>query len=111
MITVWATTQFESTHRWPNAFKEVEYLKNEHRHIFHVKLEITVDNPDREIEFITLKNRLTEFCIMKFAPGSIRSCEDMCMEIYSWAGQTMEAYKVYSVTVSEDGENGATLRA
>lgn len=115
MITVWCTTEFESLHCWPEAKGEVEYLRYPHRHIFKVKLEVEVDELNREVEFITLKKDLINFCehklVQKNYPGvgeqtNQRSCEMMCQVIATWSEK--KGYKPTSVTVSEDGENGAT---
>ena len=112
MITIFVTTEFEALHHWQSAPPEVIYLSYPHRHLFKVMLEVYVSNVDREIEFLKLKYDLTNFCKgtwninINFPNGN--SCEAMCLAIKDWAEKNN--LKVYSVTVSEDGENGATYR-
>lgn len=117
MTTVWCTAQFEGFHAWIDAPEQYAYLRLAHRHIFHVRLELIVGHSNREVEFIDLKQKLQKYCESSFGalgifdsthPSSF-SCETMARRIaseYEDAG-----YAVHSVTVSEDGENGATYRA
>ena len=57
---VFVTFQKEGLHRWPDAHKYpgIEFLANEHRHMFHFRVEIQVFHDDREIEFILFKREL-----------------------------------------------------
>ena len=115
MTTIWVQTQFAGLHYWPEAVKRVEYLKYPHRHIFHVRVEIEVTELNREIEFLQFKDELTKFCIGSFCDEiTTYSCEQMCEYILKWL--CLSAFKditdfkdrVYSISVSEDGENGAS---
>lgn len=108
--SVFCTFQFEAFHNWPKAPEEVAFLRAEHRHIFHVKAEVEVTHNDRDIEFILLKRHM-EASVPKMlvALPSRRSCEDMA----EWfIGDLFKNFAVsggIKVTVSEDGENGATV--
>lgn len=110
MMTVWCTTEFESFHYWPMPPPEHEFLGEPHRHIFKVKLEIEVSRSNRQIEFIKLKRELTAYCINRlqqdYRTSSTLSCEQMCESILGWCNE--EQHAPVSITVSEDGENGAT---
>jgi len=114
MMTIWCQTEFESLHCWPEAPDECIYLRHPHRHIFKVKLEIVVTDKNREVEFISLGRELKYFCeeqwplTYRTSPPHVNwhSCEMMAVEISKWAAD--KKYIVHSVTVSEDGENGAT---
>lgn len=91
---------FQATHWWPDCpFEEVAFLRNTHRHVFHV--EVTIEtNKDRGLEFFMEKNKLNEF-LSQFEGthlGSL-SCESLAEMIC----KHMEANMV---SVFEDGENG-----
>ena len=107
MTTIWVTGEFEGWHYWPGAPQGHEYLAEKHRHIFKVRLELEVTDLNRETEFIQLKRKLLVWCVNTFGLDTTTfSCEQMCEQIAVWARD----YNLdpYSVTVSEDGENGAT---
>lgn len=111
MTTVWVTTQFEALHKWDDAPIEVNILKYPHRHMFHVRLEAEVSHDDRQIEFIMLKSWLKSFVSQWEANGCwSNSCEQFALEItraFAWQYQKQKG--LIRTTVSEDGENGATV--
>lgn len=101
--------QFEFFHKWENAPKEVEFLRNLHRHMFYVKTFITVDENDRELEFFMVQRDIEAIItnLKKDLPET-SSCEDMAEYILD----CLEAGKNYKnrliqVFVSEDEENGS----
>ena len=104
---VWVKHQFESLHFWPNAPDQVDFLKHYHRHMFHVELRVRVSHDDRDVEFITLKKELVEFCRSLTGCVYHKSCEMLAGEILEDFAQR---YTVARVAVSEDGENGAILK-
>ena len=55
---IWVTFQKEGIHKYPDAPKEVEFLKYPHRHIFKFKVAIEVFHGDRDIEFFIFKRWL-----------------------------------------------------
>jgi hypothetical protein len=96
-------TTFEGTHFWEEAPQEVSYLKNEHRHLFHVRVEKKVSHAEREIEIILFKRKVGEIIAVfqKYTPGVINwSCEE-------WAKRLLQSLEADKVEVLEDGENGA----
>jgi hypothetical protein len=102
--SIFITTRFEGFHRWPTAPDAVAFLRDSHRHIFHVRLEKPVAHNDRDIEFILLKRevdreiaRLQGECSEMVATWS---CEN-------WADVLGKEFQASRVEVSEDGENGA----
>jgi hypothetical protein len=103
---VWITTSFEAFHFWPECpHEEVAFLRNLHRHIFHVKLTKEVTHDDRDIEFIMLKRRVDEYLKGKLREDKYlgrMSCEEL-------AEKLALAFDACEVTVSEDNENGATV--
>lgn len=106
--TVFCTLTWEALHRWPDAPDSVDYLRDRHRHEFHCRFEAAVDHNDRDVEIVTMKHDLASIVNPSFC-GDIGtlSCEDIAEGIAS--EMRMEGYNPTQVTVSEDGENGATL--
>ena len=100
---VFITTQFEGFHCWPDAPNEVGFLRDIHRHIFHVKAWAQVDHGDRQIEFILLKRKIDQYIASIVKPISW-SCEH-------WAEHLLQQFGLASCEVSEDGENGAIVIA
>ena len=100
---IWITTQFEGFHKYPMAPKEVDFLKNEHRHIFHLKIWIEVLHNDREIEFILFKRYIDS--IINKKNFDFRSCEMISDDLYVEVNKKYPDRKI-KIEVSEDGENG-----
>lgn len=106
-------TQFEGFHKYPQAPEEVSFLKDLHRHIFHVEVQIEVFHDDRELEIIMVKRALTKFLLQTVELG-ITSCEMLCKWVQDWVKSTYptpasQYARVVHVKVMEDGENGAML--
>lgn len=114
---IWVTFQREGIHCYPAAasdprlatgdWDDVSFLAHPHRHIFHFRVAISVEHSDRAIEFIQFKRWLERL----YAGGTLvldhRSCEMIADELYAQISQRYPARAV-EITVSEDGENGAT---
>jgi hypothetical protein len=104
------TGRFEAIHSWPDCpHEDVSFLKQLHRHIFHVIVKLEVKHNDRDLEFIRIKRILTSYLFM-FDGQNIgsHSCEMLCDLIANHLdGFTSMNGKVKVVSVSEDGENGA----
>ena len=110
---VFCTLQVEGIHCWPKCpFDEVAYLRDPHRHMFHVKAHKYVTHSDRDVEFIMLKRQIVEYLIFKYAD---RDNEDpfMCtfgaMSCEMIAKELIDKFDLYKCEVSEDGENGAIV--
>jgi hypothetical protein len=95
-------------HCWPAAPRHVEYLASPHRHRFIIHTSVRVDDPDRQVEFITLGQDIERWLDSEFPVicgildlGTL-SCEHL-------AARIMEHFGAERVTVSEDGEHSATL--
>lgn len=96
-------TQFEGFHKWSGAPEEHKYLSNSHRHIFHVEARKMVTDSDREIEFIDLKRKLTNYCRVTYEDKVFGySCEHI-------AEHLLKHFDFDSVQVMEDNENGAIV--
>ena len=116
MITVWCTFQFEGWHCWPDAPDAFTYLRNSHRHMFHVRAEVSVEHDNRDVEFIEMKRYLEAFATgleSEFVGGprypTSLSCEMMAALFVDEIRRVYGPRQVVVVTVSEDGENGATV--
>ena len=92
-------SSFVGFHRWVNAPEWVSYLRNYHRHVFHVKLKIAVSHGNRAIEFFTLQGELEGFLDEHYRQMQFEeSCEMIAEKI-------LNHFKAEEVIVSEDGEN------
>jgi 6-pyruvoyl-tetrahydropterin synthase len=119
MVFVYVTAQFEALHRWADVPLELDFLSHPHRHIFKVRLTVMPPHDEdlnsRAVEFITLKSELEHFLAMSYSEchpihgrGCMNeSCESMATTIFNHFQE--QGYDVHSVSVSEDGENGAIV--
>ena len=108
-MKVFIKTTFEALHRWKDAPKQQSYLRNVHRHIFHVRLEIDVTHVERDIEFIQLKNEVNE--LISEIKNDSNSVEYSCETYGALISHGIWAQYKRAVTceVSEDDENGAII--
>lgn len=106
MKTIFVTFQKEGIHKYPLAPAGVEFLQYEHRHIFHFKVEIEVFHDDRDIEFILFKRELEALYNQGTLQLDYKSCEMIADDLYDYIKTAYPNRKV-TITVSEDGENGA----
>jgi hypothetical protein len=110
---IWVTFQREGIHRFPAAatdpnLADVAFLANEHRHIFHFTVAIEVFHNDRDIEFIQFK-RWLENLYQGTLELNFKSCEMISDDLYEVIASRYPGRDI-EITVSEDGENGATIR-
>jgi 6-pyruvoyl-tetrahydropterin synthase len=99
-------TRFSAIHFWPDCpIKEVAYLRNPHRHEFHVQVKAPVKHGDRDIEFIQLKNKIQLWISKNWDKQNLenKSCENMCSLLL------FVFPELSYVRVLEDGENGAEI--
>jgi len=115
---IWVTFRKEGLHKYPAALDDpnlatgeaddVSFLGYIHRHIFHFTVSIEVFHDDRDIEFIQFKRWLESL----YADGTIeldyKSCEMICDDLAQQINNKYPGRKIV-LTVSEDGENGATI--
>ena len=101
---VYATIRVEGFHCWPEAPAEVVFLRQEHRHLFHIKGCVQVQHDDRDVEFILLGRKMLDFFHRAYPDGRLgsSSCEMLAYHLVTELGLT-------SCAVSEDGENGAEV--
>lgn len=114
--TVFCTLQVEGIHRWKDCpFDEVYFLRDYHRHIFHIKAYKKVTHSDRDVEFIMLKREVQDYLRSMYTAQfgvnitaqhravhnfGDRSCEMIAKEL-------IEKFDLLACEVNEDGENGA----
>ena len=116
---IWVTFRKEGVHLYPAAlddpklatggWDDVSFLGVPHRHIFHFKVEIEVFHDDRDIEFIQFKRWMERlYDVEEVLSLNHKSCEMIAEDL---AEQINKRYpgRDMTITVSEDGENGATL--
>lgn len=98
----------EGFHRWPEAPDSLNYLRNRHRHIFQIRMEIPVSNNDREIEIIQKQHQISSYLKDRYSTGyspcefGSASCEQIAQEL-------LEFFHAASCTVLEDGYGGAKV--
>ena len=101
-----ATYQFPYIHSWNNA---KNYLKYPHRHLFYISLMIEQFHDDRDIEFIKLKEELSDFCQKTFTSKTNLSCEMMGGMIREYFDKKFKYSRRATVQVMEDNENGMII--
>ena len=104
---IWVTFQKEGLHKWPDATQHpgVEFLANEHRHMFHFRVDLEVWHDDREVEFILFKRELAGLYEQGTLQLDYKSCEMMADELAEYIKQQYSG-RDFKIEVSEDGENG-----
>ena len=120
---IWVTFRKEGIHKYPAALEDpklatgdeydVSFLGYPHRHIFHFRVCIEVFHDDRDIEFIQFKRWLEQLYSNDKSSGVLvldyKSCEMICDELAEKINDKYPNRKL-EITVSEDGENGATIQ-
>lgn len=111
-------------HYWPDAPDEYAYLRNQHRHLFYFKIEVEVNDSNREIEFIDFGTKVKtsiyrnqEYKIHKHMNSHLdfrnKSCEQLCKDTYNVMHNDddlfKQAYHLIKISVFEDNENGASI--
>ena len=96
--------QVEGLHHWPNCnIEKVNFLKNPHRHIFHITCKKEVSHDDRDIEIIMFKRKIQSYIneIWNGDFGSM-SCEMIAKNL-------LNEFGLFYCKVLEDNENGAEV--
>ena len=115
---IFVTLQKEGIHMYPAAATDpslatgdeydVSFLGTPHRHIFHFNVAIEVFHNDRDIEFIQFKRWLENLYKGGTLELNYKSCEMISDDLYEQIASRYPDRDV-EITVSEDGENGATI--
>lgn len=97
--------EIEGFHYWENAYNKVYFLRNNHRHIFHIICYFSVTDSDREIEFIDKSWHIQQLIKNRYGmPASFgqMSCEHI-------AEFLIKELNCIACEVNEDGQGGAIL--
>lgn len=105
-----AELKVEGMHRWRNCpIEEVAYLRDYHRHMFHIRVTKWVNHDDRDVEFIQLSHSIRQYLRERYFVSTFnclhlgdRSCEMIANEL-------VERFDLQSAEVLEDGEGGAIV--
>lgn len=111
VIFIEVSFSVSGVHWWPEATGAHEYLKHPHRHQFQFNVSIEARHDDRELEFLAVLDFINE----KWMPRNGCTFGSMSCEMIgeSLLDVLMDEYgkdRLYSVSVHEDGENGAVLQ-
>ena len=116
--TIFVRFQKEGIHKYPAAATDpalatgdeydVSFLGTPHRHIFHFEVTIEVFHNDRDIEFIQFKRWLENLYKAGTLELNYKSCEMISDDLYEAISNRYPERDI-EITVSEDGENGATI--
>lgn len=102
--------EVEGVHRWQGCnIEEVLYLKDMHRHNFMIRIEKSVKDSDREIEFIKFKHDVIAQMYEEYYDTIHSLCnfvDDSCEMIAEWI---LNKFDCDYVEVLEDGENGGAV--
>ncbi len=120
VTTIWAKITQEGWHYWPGAPLSRVYLRHSHRHLFHFTVAVILlpkEVGERVVEFHDLQESLREAVeglvdeLLCHAEPPSWSCEHMATMVIEYMQPTLpENVTALEVTVSEDGECGATVR-
>lgn len=109
VVKKWVTinTQFEGFHHWGDAPDLVAFLRNSHRHIFYVKVYMTVEDEDRDIEIILAKRYIDKklSAMKNMIDTEGWSCERIARELAEDLLASYDSSEI-QVQVLEDNENG-----
>ena len=107
---VYCTLQLEGLHHWPGCpIAEVSYLKDLHRHVFHIKAHKLVTHADRDVEFIELKHKINLYLEHEYWDGTLRLMHFGAQSCEMIAKELITKFNLSKCEVSEDGENGAIV--
>lgn len=106
------TLQVEGIHSWPECnLPEVKYLKDPHRHIFHIKAIKEVNHNEREIEIIKFKGLINDWLTGNFGFYNTSTAIDFGANSCETIAEILvDEFKLLSCEVLEDGENGAVVQ-
>ena len=99
-------TQFEATHRYPEAPEQVAHLRNTHRHTFIITAQIEVKGLNRELEFYMVKDYLDDVAHNVLSLSS-KSCEMIGDDIYNALSQKYGRNREMIIKVSEDNQRSS----
>lgn len=102
-------------HCWPGAHESRKYLRDPHRHLFHIEVTMPVNHDERDTEWHDLAE-ITQSVVDGMA-GSIhdglhdfgaRSCETLARQLYNQL-EAEHGLDIQSIEWGEDGEFSALI--
>ena len=59
---VFCSLAVDGIHRWEDCpIEEVKVLRDDHRHMFHIRAYMPVTHSDRDVEFIVQKHKILDY--------------------------------------------------
>lgn len=110
MMRVIVNLSVAGVHRWANCkIDNVEYLKDYHRHIFHICCKKKVNHSDRDTEIISLKEEILVYLNAKghYKNSAAINFDGMSCEMI--AVELINKFNLSYCSVLEDNENGAEV--
>ncbi len=110
MKAIVVSVKIYGLHRWLDCpIHAVRYLRDYHRHEFHIKVWKKVTHNDRDIEIIQFKSAIKNYIREEYydVESDIVFFGDMSCEMI--AEELIDMFKLEACEVLEDGENGAFL--
>lgn len=102
--------QVEGIHRWEECpIEEVKYLRDDHRHVFHIKVTKEVFHDNRDVEFIQFKHKIEKYFREEYFDYNYNCCYFGKMSCEMIAKELVQEFDLKSAEVSEDNENGALV--
>ena len=89
--------------------EQVSFLRDKHRHIFHVKAIKEVFHWDRDIEIIMFKRDIEEYLYDKYYYNAGRICLFGNMSCEMIAIELIKKFDLVSCEILEDNENGSLV--
>jgi hypothetical protein len=108
---VFCTLQIDGLHNWPECpFEEMKILRDLHRHMFHIKAYKRVTHSDRDVEFVILKHRISNWFRENYWSNDLNSHLFGRMSCETIAELLHQEFDLSGCEVSEDNENGSYTR-
>ena len=109
-VRIIVNLEIEGIHAWKGCeIQEVFYLKDCHRHIFHITCKKEVYDTDREIEIIKFKHKIKDYLQSKYESEVSNLCDFDEMSCEMIAEELVKTFELCYCSVLEDGENGAEI--
>jgi len=101
-------------HCWPGAHEERAYLRDPHRHLFHIAVVVRVNHDERDVEWHDL-NQVAQDIVNEMADEirdglhqfGARSCETLARQLFTVLDEN--GLDVHCVEWGEDGEFTAAI--
>lgn len=106
----------EGFHYWKDAPEAVKFLRDNHRHLFHFRLEKKVKHSDRDIEIILFGREVKYYLHKKYGKDFTEICPELFTSHWLEFGpmscemigeELMDKFDLEVAQVLEDGENGS----